>query len=162
MVRPMTHGEGKIRVQTAASFGITGDPSKEACVVSGYLTSLFLFIKIGLTYGLSYWMVIVKENLSKENLLYGSLRVQFILSRSLVPNHFWFKTKANIRRKKKKKILKCLFILQEQNLPQGIVESIILSPTGVWQGCYMSPGLREKTSKVLFFFLFSHFQTSHL
>ena len=72
-------------------------------MVSGYLTSLFLFIKIGLAYGLSYWMVIVKESLSKENLLCGSLRVQFILSRALVPNQFWFKTKANIEEEEEKK-----------------------------------------------------------
>lgn len=132
-------------------------------MVSGYLTSLFLFIKIGLTYGLSYWMVIVKENLSKENLLYGSLRVQFILSRSLVPNHFWFKTKANIRRKKKKKHFEVfVYFTRTKSTLGNSGKYNPFSHRGVVGVLYESRPERKDKQSAFFFFLFSHFQTSHL
>lgn len=63
---------------------------------------------------MGHYRMMILETLSKENLLYCSLKIRFVLSGYSMPNQFWLKTKANIGRKK---AFKYLFTLKEQNIP---------------------------------------------
>lgn len=116
--------------------------------------SLFSFIKISPTYGSSHWMMIRKD--CQKRIVSTTHREHYS---SFLVTQCQINSGSRPKLILEEKSFQVFVYFKRTKSTLGIVESIILLPTGVWYGvlCEARP---EKKDKERFFF--PHFQTNHL